>query len=121
MSVSNHVVQGRLSLLRNTVLVRNLESGQRKSKGGLVILDDNMKDVGIRPRWAQVYKIGPDVNDLNEGEWILIKHGRWTYGFDLEDPDTLEVFKVWRVEYPDSVELISPDFPSDLVPEELQK
>ena len=36
--------------LPDVVLVHNMEYGERKSKIGLIIPDDNGKEVGIRPR-----------------------------------------------------------------------
>jgi hypothetical protein len=46
-----------------------------------------MKSAGIRPRWAQIYAIGSeyDGGELIVGDWILISHGRWTRGIDIED------------------------------------
>ena len=77
-------VKGEIKPLRDVVFVTELEQGQRVSAGGIVIPDDNMKDHGIRARWGKVWKVGPEVNDLKEGEWILIKHGRWTFGIEVE-------------------------------------
>lgn len=107
-------IKGKIIPLRNTVFVTDLESGNKMTKGGIVVLDDNMKDIGIRPRWCKVWSVGPDVDDLTPGQWILVKHGRWTYGMDVED-ETGAVFKIWRVEYPDSVELVSDECPLDTV------
>jgi hypothetical protein len=50
-----------------------------------VLLNDNGKGTGIRPRWAQVYAVGPEQHDVKVGDWILILHGRWTRGIDVED------------------------------------
>lgn len=108
-------IKGKLQPLRNTVFVRDLEHGERKSAGGIFILDDNAKDVGIRSRWAQIYAVGPEVTDVQPGEWILVKHGRWTFGMEIEDPTEGEI-KIWRVDYPDAVDIASPIFPSELKP-----
>ncbi len=107
-------IKGNITPLRNVVMVTDLESGQAISAGGIVILDDNMKQHGIRARWAKVYKVGPEVDDLKAGDWILVKHGRWTYGMDVETENGTE--RVWRVEYPDSVELVSDEFPLEIKP-----
>ena len=58
------------------------------SKGGIVLLDDDKKSAGIRPRWAKIYGLGPDVKDpdLQIGKYILISHGRWTRGITVETP-----------------------------------
>jgi hypothetical protein len=49
------------------------------------LLSDNGKSTGIRPRWGQVYAVGPKQTDVQVGEWLLIAHGRWTRGMDIED------------------------------------
>ena len=108
-------IKGILTPLKNKVFVRDLEHGARKSQGGIFILDDNMKDTGIRSRWAQVYAVGPDVTDIKVGEWILIDHGRWTFGMEIEDAAE-GVIKIWGVDYPSGVTLASAEFPSDIKP-----
>jgi len=86
--------------IRDHVLVVNMEQGEKVSKGGIIVLDDNGKDRGIRPRWCQVYKIGPEQVDVTPGQWILVEHGRWTYGIDLALPEADEgdVFLLQRVD-----------------------
>ena len=58
---------------------------ERISTGGIVLLNDNGKGNGIRPRWGRVYAVGPEQKDVNVGDWVLVAHGRWTRGLDLED------------------------------------
>ena len=58
---------------------------QRFTKGGIVLLNDNGKSTGIRPRWGRVYAVGPEQTDVKVGEWVCIAHGRWTRGIDIED------------------------------------
>ena len=83
--------------LRSNVIVTNLERGERLSTGGIIIVDDDGKDHGIRPRWAQVYAIGPEQKDVKVGDWILMQHGRWTTGLDLTLKGQ-EPFRVWRAD-----------------------
>ena len=59
---------------------------ERFSAGGIYIPNDDGKVHGIRPRWGQVYAIGPDQTDVQVGQWILVSHGRWTRGVKVEDP-----------------------------------
>jgi len=73
-----------ISPLADHILVHNMEKGDKLTKGGLLIPDDNGKDRGIRPRWAQVYKVGSKIDYVEPGQWVLIEHGRWTYGVDME-------------------------------------
>ena len=69
------------------VIVSDMKFDQRISRGGIIIPNDDMKSEGIRPRWAEIYAVGPDQDDpeLQPGKWILISHGRWTRGIDVED------------------------------------
>jgi hypothetical protein len=60
--------------------------GEQKTKGGIIINDDDGKTRGIYPRWAKVYSKGPDNKDDYEiGQWILIEHGRWTRAMLIDD------------------------------------
>ena len=69
------------------IIVSDMEFDERITTGGIVLLSDNRKDHGIRPRWSQVYALGSDFNDdeIQVGKWICISHGRWTRGIDVED------------------------------------
>jgi len=68
----------KLRAILNHVLVTDMEFGEIKTKGGIVLRSDNAKTHGIHPRWGKVYAIGPDQTDVNIGQWILVEHGRWT-------------------------------------------
>jgi len=57
----------------------------RFTQGGLILLNDNGKSTGIRPRWGRVYAVGPDQQDVRVGQWVCVAHGRWTRGLDIED------------------------------------
>lgn len=70
--------------LADHILVHNMEQGDKLTKGGILIPDDNGKDRGIRPRWAQVYKVGSNVDYVEPGQWVLMEHGRWTFGIKME-------------------------------------
>lgn len=111
-------VVGKLRVLGNKVLVERLESGERMSKGGIVITNDDMKDHGIRSRWGKVYAVGPDVTEIKPGEWIRIEHGRWTFGFNHEDEHGVSR-KLHQVDWPDKVDLVCSEFPEDLVPADM--
>ena len=83
--------------IKDGVILTNLERGERKSAGGIVILDDDGKDSGIRPRWAQVYAVGPEQKDVKVGEWILMQHGRWTTGADIKLKGR-DAFRFWKAD-----------------------
>lgn len=71
--------------LNDAVIVSDMEFAERISTGGIVLLNDNGKGNGIRPRWGLVYAVGPDQKDVAVGQWICVAHGRWTRGIEVED------------------------------------
>jgi co-chaperonin GroES (HSP10) len=77
-----------LRFMHDNIIVSDMHFDERISKGGIVLLDDDKKSSGIRPRWAKIYGLGPDVKDpeLQIGKYILISHGRWTRGITVETP-----------------------------------
>lgn len=75
--------------LRDKILIHNLERGYRTLSSGIVLLSDDGKEHGVRPRWAEVYAVGPDVDYLEKGQWVLMEHGRWTRGIDMGDDLTI--------------------------------
>ena len=91
-----------LSPVRGTVLVHNIEEGERRTKNGIIVLDDNGKERGIRERWAQVWMKHADIDEVEVGDWVLIKHGRWTRGIDVVGPDGVKV-TIRKVDWPDAV------------------
>lgn len=71
------------------VIVYDMKFDERITHGGIVLMNDDMKSAGIRPRWGRIYAVGPDQKDpeLVVGKWIWISHGRWTRGVDIEDEE----------------------------------
>lgn len=76
-----------LKPIKDTILVYGMDFNERITNSGIILPDDDMKSAGIRPRWAKVYKTGPEVTDVKEGQYIMIAHGRWSRGQTIEDTD----------------------------------
>ena len=74
-----------LIAIKKDVIVTDMEFDQRITQAGLILPNDNGTSLGIRPRWGQVYAIGPDQTDVQIGQWICVAHGRWTRGLEIED------------------------------------
>jgi len=92
-------VKGKLTPLRDKVIVYNMHFGEQRSSGGIVILGDDGKDRGIYPRWGQVYAVGPEHNEeFTVGDWILVEHGRWTRGIEYSENDDLEPITIRMVD-----------------------
>jgi co-chaperonin GroES (HSP10) len=71
--------------LNDHVIVKDMNFTGRQLSSGIIMLNDNGKAGGIRPRWAQVYAVGPDQSEIKTGQWICVAHGRWTRGVEIED------------------------------------
>ena len=70
------------------ILVYGMEFRERLSRGGIIMINDDMKSAGIRPRWARVYAVGPkSKEDIKVGDYIMIAHGRWSRGMTIEDSE----------------------------------
>lgn len=95
----------KIRALRGKVLVDDIERGERMV-GGIIIPNDDGKSSGVRPRWCHVYSVGSDVKDIKPGDWILVAHGNWTRFSGIRDENGNEL-KLWRINYPDGVLLVS--------------
>ena len=63
----------------------DMEFGEQKTSGGIIIPGDDGQARGIHPRWCRVLAKGHENNDDYEvGDWILVEHGRWTRGLKVE-------------------------------------
>jgi co-chaperonin GroES (HSP10) len=79
------ITQNQIKALQDNVLVADMEFDTRITQGGIIIPNDNGTSLGIRPRWGRVYAVGPKQTDVTVGQWIMVAHGRWTRGIDIED------------------------------------
>ena len=98
-----------IKAIRGKVLVHNIEQGEKRTKGGIIVLDDDGKERGIRERWAQVYAVGDDVDDISVGQWVLIKHGRWSRGVTVEVNGTDVTIR--QADYPNAILLVADECP----------
>jgi hypothetical protein len=95
--------------IKNHVIVAEMNFGERQLSSGIVLLSDDGKSDGIRPRWAKVYAIGPDQTDVSPDQWILVEHGRWTRGIKVEIAGS--EFVIRRVDA-DAIMAVSDDQPN---------
>ena len=90
-----------------------LEQGERVTKSGIVLKDDNGKMEGIRPRWGRVWQVSDDITDVKPEDWILVEHGRWTMTIEIKD-DAGEIFKFQKID-PECILMVSDHKPDDLM------
>lgn len=103
--------QDQLRPLNDSVIVSDMVFDERISTGGIVLLSDNGKSTGIRPRWGRVYAVGPDQQDVKPGDWVCVAHGRWTRGIEIEDESGKKTLR--RVD-PKDIMLQSDELPQDM-------
>jgi hypothetical protein len=82
---------------------------ERTLDSGIVLLGDDGKTDGIRPRWAQVYTVGPNQTDVTVGQWVLLEHGRWSRGIKIIKGG--EEFTIRRAD-PDAIMMVSDEEPN---------
>ena len=87
-----YTVENDIKPLKKRVLVSDMHFGETKTKGGIILTDDDGSEGGIHPRWGKVYAIGDQQEDVKVGEWVMVSHGRWSRGFKVKkDGVELEV------------------------------
>ena len=96
--------------LNDSVIVADMIFDERFTTGGIVLLNDNGKSTGIRPRWGQVYAVGPEQHEVTVGQWVCVAHGRWTRGIEVEDETGKQTLR--RVD-PKDIMLVSDEQPQD--------
>ena len=79
-----YTVENDIKPLKKRVLVSDMHFGERKSKGGIIMMDDDGSEGGIHTRWGKVYAIGDQQEDVKVGEWVMVSHGRWSRGFKVK-------------------------------------
>lgn len=99
-----------LTVLKRDVVVTEMHFDERVLSSGIILRNDNGTSLGIRPRWGQVYAIGPDQTEVAVGDWVLVAHGRWTRGLVIDDGESV---KTVRKVDPDDILLISDELPDD--------
>ena len=104
-------VTQKIKALHDDVLVEEMEFGERSLSGGLILINDDGKGYGIRPRWGKIYAVGPKQLDVEEGQWIMVDHGRWSRGYLIED-DNGEQTTIRKVD-PKDMLLVSNEKPKD--------
>ena len=96
--------------LKDSVIVTDMTFDERFTTSGIVLLNDNGKSTGIRPRWGQVYAVGPDQKEVTVGQWVCVAHGRWTRGIEVEDETGKKTLR--RVD-PKDLLIVSDEQPQD--------
>jgi hypothetical protein len=73
--------------IHSQILVKNMKSSETVLQSGIVLRSDRASSHGIRPRWAEVFIVGPDQHDVKPNDWVLLEHGRWSRKIEIETPE----------------------------------
>jgi co-chaperonin GroES (HSP10) len=102
----HQITREQIKALQDNVLVSEMEFDTRITSSGLILPNDNGTSLGIRPRWGRVYAVGKDQKDVQVGQWIMIAHGRWTRGIDIDDGEVAHKRTIRKID-PKDILLIS--------------
>ena len=72
-AVGNHVI---FQFVEKALMGRFVN----EAHSGLLISSEDTSQT-LYPRWAKATHVGPDVNGVEVGDYILIEGGKWTTGF----------------------------------------
>ena len=104
-------IEGEIKPLHDSVIDTEMDFSDRKLASGILLLGDDGKTDGIRPRWSKVYAVGPEQQDIRVGQWILVEHGRWSRGLKIVK-DNAE-FVIRRAD-PEAIMFVSDEEPEDI-------
>ena len=98
--------------LKGKITAQLLEDPRKEqvTKSGVILLADNATEEGMKPRWFKALAVHPEEKDINEGDYILVAHGRWSREYKRENKDGEK--EVLIVVESDSVLGISDEFPN---------
>ena len=92
------VVKGKIAPLHDKVMVEEMQFGMQTTSKGLIILNNDGSNHGIKPRWGKVHAVGPKQEYVQVGQYVLVEHGRWTRGVEIVDPESGEATTIRMVD-----------------------
>ena len=107
------VVTGKIIPIKDNVLITDMTFDEQKTASGIVILSDDGKTEGVKPRWGKVWAVGHLQQTVKVGEWILVEHGRWSRGHTVRDESGNEI-TVRRVD-PKAILISADEKPGDII------
>ena len=96
--------------LHDQIIVRDMDFKERVTSSGIIVLGDDGRSEGIRPRWGRIQSVGPKQTQYRAGQWIMIAHGRWSRGAKVEVAG--EQFTIRKVDI-ENILLVSDNKPDD--------
>ena len=102
----------KITPLRGTITAHLLEAPRKQSvtNAGVILLADNATEGGMKPRWFKALAVHTEEEDINEGDYILVAHGRWSREYSRENKDGEKIVLI--VVESESLLGISDEFPN---------
>lgn len=79
------MIIGLVKPIGKNILVTDMNFDQTIRSSGVIIPSDDGTSTGVKPRWGKVWAIGPEQKDVAVGEWVLVQHGRWSRGIEIQE------------------------------------
>ena len=102
----------RLKAYSDNILAINGDFGDKTTSSGIIVKSSIGKEEGVVPRWFQVFDVGPEIDWLEEGQWVYVEYGRWTEGFTAPDDRLEEGQKIWKLD-PNGCLAVADEMPED--------
>ena len=73
--------------MRDKILAEMVDKpGEEKTTaGGIIITEKDGTENAVRPRWFKVYSVGNEIDWITKGKYVLVDHGRWSSGIQVND------------------------------------
>ena len=102
-----------LTPIKDHILVTDMHFDELKTKTGIIIRSDDGKTEGIKPRWCKVFAVGHSQKHVKVGDWLLIEHGRWTRGMEIQKDEDSPKIELFRID-PNGILIVADEKPNDL-------
>lgn len=90
----------KIRAINNTIIGIDGDFDDTVTSAGIVIRSNIGKATGIAPRWFRVHSVGPDIDWIQSGQWVLVDYGRWSENFVFNE------VKHWRLD-PNAISCVS--------------
>lgn len=88
----------KLKAITDSILCTDSDLGDQVTESGIVVKSNLADGEGITPRWFKVFEVGPDIDFVTGGQWVLVEYGRWTEAFRFDDERIGKEEKMWKVD-----------------------
>lgn len=77
----------KVKAMRNKILAEMIDNPgeETTTPGGIILMSKDGTESAIRPRWFKVYSVGEDIDWIAKGKYVLVDHGRWSNGMQVDE------------------------------------